>query len=105
MTISQSGSFEHGTYGFPVKIQLAGNDVSLVDATVIHIAVRRPAQSSYNIARDLIIPDDIVDIERGIIKWPVLSGELTVRGYYRIVVTIDFGAETRLTVDGDMLVT
>lgn len=85
-----------------MQIRLSGQPASLINATKIHLACKRPRETDYNISRDLVIPDDVLDENLGIVSWMTRNGELAVRGRYRIMITVTFADSSQSVVSGLM---
>jgi len=103
MTLSQTGTFEHGTAGFTVRIQLGPASIGIAWATEVNIKVRRPTEEDYGIDKNLGV-ESIIDEVVGIIGWPLVDGDIPVEGNYELVVTVT-GPSITLVVDGTMKVT
>jgi hypothetical protein len=104
MTVSQIGVFRHGMFGFPVEITLSSGPIPLASVTQIHLAVKRPSESTPGISRNLTLPDAVLDAANGVIAWQILDGEIPVVGVYNFTLTINYGTNERLIVDAMMKV-
>lgn len=104
MTVLQTGTFRHGTFGFPIEVTLSSSPISLVGCTAIHLDMKRPNEVVAGISRALVLPGAIVNATTGVITWDVLNGDLPVIGNYSFTLTIAFGPSEQLVVDGEMKV-
>lgn len=102
MTITQTGVFRHGTFGFPIQITLSATPFSLAGATAINVAIKRPRELNYSISRDLTLPGAIIDAPNCQIEMIAQDGDLPRSGTYNLTITTEFGPSQRLIVDGTM---
>jgi hypothetical protein len=110
MTVTQTGIFARGTSGFPIYVQLPddltlpANANFLSNVGSIHLTLIRPDGTT---ARDanLTLPGAISDV-RGVVVFTVAVGELTLKGFYTITLTVTYTSPVSvLVVDGDFEVT
>ena len=99
MTVSQTGRFRNGTYGFDVEIKLSDREnISLAAATVISLQMFKPDKTllfTRNLGLGAILNSTI-----GIIKWTIQDGDMPVAGTYTATLTITFEPGRVLIVDG-----
>jgi hypothetical protein len=109
VTVAQTGQFAVGTYGFPVYVQLPddltlpANAQFLANVATINLNILRPdGTTAFNGL--LTLPGAISDI-RGVVVFTVGNGWLTVRGAYKMVLTVHFSTPVAdLVVDGNFQV-
>lgn len=95
--MAQRGKFYTGTFGYPI---LLNTGVDLSDTIAISLEVSRPKKVSvYTLD---ISPDEIVDVPKGIIRYTVRDGDLTVPGTYVLRLSITKTGNRRLTAESAM---
>jgi hypothetical protein len=110
MTLTQTGEFYHGMYGYPVDVTLAPatpgeEQLVLTGATAITLNLNSSKQA---VSRPLVLPDAIIVPGSvgipAVIRWVVAVGDIPDGGSYHMVLTIDLPGPKRAIVSGQLLV-